>query len=47
MFLGMPYKPLRPWRMALDEWQKKVEKETGWKHFDEVEKFEHKKSVAH
>lgn len=40
VFLGMPHKPLHPWRVALDEWQEKVEAETGWNHFDEVKKFE-------
>ena len=40
VFLGMPHKALHPWRIALDEWQAKVEKETGWNHFAEVRKFE-------
>ena len=40
VFLGMPHKSLNPWRVALDEWQAKVEKETGWNHFDEVQKYE-------
>jgi len=41
VFLGMPHKALHPWRIALDEWQAKVEQETGWNHFTEVKKFEH------
>ena len=40
VFLGMPHKALHPWRVALDEWQAKVEQETGWNHFAEVKKFE-------
>lgn len=40
VFLGMPNKALHPWRIALDEWQAKVERETGWNHFAEVKKFE-------
>jgi hypothetical protein len=40
VFLGMPHKALHPWRIALDEWQAKVEQETGWNHFAEVKKFE-------
>jgi len=38
VFLGMPHKALNPWRLALDEWQAKVERETGWDHFAEVQK---------
>lgn len=40
VFMGMPHKALNPWRVALDDWQKRVEEETGWRHFDEVQKFE-------
>jgi len=40
VFLGMPHKPLHPWRVALDKWQGEVEDATGWTHFDEVKKFE-------
>jgi len=40
IFIGMPHKALHPWRIALDEWQAKVEQETGWNHFAEVKKFE-------
>jgi hypothetical protein len=40
VFIGMPHKALQPWRIALDEWQAKVEQETGWNHFAEVRKFE-------
>ena len=40
VFIGMPHKALQPWRIALDEWQSKVEQETGWNHFEEVQKFE-------
>ena len=43
VFLGMPHKALSPWRIALDEWQAKVEQETGWNHFAEVKKFEQNK----
>ncbi len=46
VFLGMPHKALHPWRIALDEWQAKVEKETGWNHFDEVNKFEQNVDVG-
>jgi hypothetical protein len=40
IFIGMPHKALQPWKIALDEWQAKVEQKTGWNHFDEVRKFE-------
>ena len=40
VFIGMPHKALHPWRIALDEWQAKVEQETGWNHFAEFRKFE-------
>lgn len=40
VFLGMHHKALHPWRSALDEWQAKIEQETGWNHFAEVKKFE-------
>jgi hypothetical protein len=30
VFVAMNYRCHRPWRLALDEWQKKVEKATGW-----------------
>ena len=40
LFLGMRHKALNPWRIALDEWQAKVEQETGWSHLSEVKKFE-------
>jgi hypothetical protein len=40
VFIGMPHKALQPWRMALNEWQAKVEQETGWNHFAEFRKFE-------
>ena len=40
VFLGMRHKELSPWRIALDEWQAKVESKTGWTHFAKVEKFE-------
>jgi hypothetical protein len=29
----------------LDEWQAKVEQETGWNHFTEVKKFEHNANI--
>ena len=45
VFLGMPHKALHPWRIALDEWQAKVEQETGWNHFTEVKKFEQNADV--
>lgn len=47
VFLGMPHKALHPWRIALDEWQAKVEQETGWSHFDEVKKFEQNAESIH
>ena len=40
VFLGMPHKKLHPWRVALDDWQRRVEAETGWRHFEEAQKFE-------
>lgn len=40
VFIGMPHKNLHPWRQALDDWKERVEAETGWRHFDEVQKFE-------
>jgi hypothetical protein len=45
VFLGIRHKALHPWRIALDEWQAKVEQETGWSHFAEVKKFEHNVDV--
>jgi hypothetical protein len=45
-FLGMRHKALHPWRVALDEWQVKVENETGWNHFAEVRKFERNKQTT-
>lgn len=38
-FIGMPHKALNPWRIALDDWKKRVEDETKWNHFHEVQKF--------
>lgn len=46
VFLGMPHKALHPWRIALDEWQVKVEQETGWNHFAEVKKFEQNTKIT-
>ena len=46
VFLGMPHKPLHPWRVALDKWQGEVEDATGWTHFDEVKKFEQNAEFA-
>lgn len=40
VFLGMPNKALQPWRQSLGEWQERVEDETGWKHYDEVQKYD-------
>lgn len=41
VFLGMPHnKALHPWHDYLDEWKARVEKETGWNHYEEVKKFE-------
>jgi hypothetical protein len=30
VFIAMNHRCHRPWRLALGEWQKKVEKATGW-----------------
>ena len=46
VFLGMPHKALNPWRIALDQWQAKVEQKTGWNHFAEVKKFQQNASVG-
>lgn len=39
VFIGMPHKELHPWRIALDDWKKRVEGKTGWNHFQEAKKF--------
>jgi hypothetical protein len=43
VFIGMRHKALQPWRIALNEWEAKVEQETGWNHFAEFRKFEQNK----
>ena len=39
IYIGMPHKRHDPWRKSLDEWKLRVEKETGWNHFNELEKY--------
>jgi hypothetical protein len=39
VFIAMKHRACDPWRVALDEWQSKVESLTGWNAYDEIEKF--------
>ena len=39
VFIAMRHKACNPWRVALDDWQARVEKQTGWSSFDQIEKF--------
>jgi len=36
LFIGMRHKALKPWRNALDHWQKRVETATNWNHYEEA-----------
>ena len=38
IFIAMKHRACDPWRNALDEWQERVEKQTGWSAFDQIEK---------
>lgn len=44
IFIAMKHRACNPWRIALDEWQEKVEKECGFNAFEEIEK-DRKKNV--
>jgi hypothetical protein len=37
VFVAMKHRACDPWRNALDEWQFKVEKLTGWNAYEEIE----------
>lgn len=39
VFIAMKHKACDPWRIALDEWQSKVEDLTGWDAYQTIEKF--------
>jgi len=43
VFVAMKHRACDPWREALDEWQSKVERLTGWDTYTEIEN--HKKSI--
>ena len=38
IFIAMKHRACDPWRNALDNWQERVEKQTGWSAFDQIEK---------
>jgi len=37
VFIAMKHRACDPWRKALDDWQDRVEKQTGWRAFDQIE----------